>query len=147
MINKEHLIIEGIQKIVNIRASINLGGSESLKEAFPSQSQLWLGEAVQLKFELAQHSPPVGRDSKLLTSLQNLLGYGSVNKHYPNAVTFSTTKFSDIMECLIPFFDKYKIIGVKSKDYPDFKKVAQLMEKKAHLTIEGQMLFVELKLK
>lgn len=33
--NKEHLTIEGIQKIVNLRASINLGGSESLKEAFP----------------------------------------------------------------------------------------------------------------
>jgi len=57
------------------------------------------------------------------------------------------------MECLIPqrsslslrdnvsktprFFDKYKIIGVKSEDYQDFKKVAQLMENKAHLTIEG----------
>lgn len=40
-------------------------------------------------------------------------------------------------ECLIPFFDKYKIIGVKYEDYLDFKKVAQLMEKKAHLTIEG----------
>ena len=36
MINKEHLTIEGIQKIVNLRASINLGGSESLKEAFPN---------------------------------------------------------------------------------------------------------------
>jgi len=35
------------------------------------------------------------------------------------------------------FFDKYKIIGVKYEDYLDFKKVAQLMEKKAHLTIEG----------
>lgn len=34
--NKEHLTIEGIQKIVNLRASINLGGSESLKEAFPN---------------------------------------------------------------------------------------------------------------
>lgn len=41
------------------------------------------------------------------------------------------------MECLIPFFDKYQIIGVKYEDYLDFKKVAQLMEKKAHLTIEG----------
>jgi len=36
MINKEHLTIEGIQKIVNFRASINLGGSENLKEAFPN---------------------------------------------------------------------------------------------------------------
>lgn len=50
---------------------------------------------------------------------------------------FRVTKFSDRMECLIPFFDKYKIIGVKSEDYQDFKKVAQWMEKKAHLTIEG----------
>jgi hypothetical protein len=36
MINKEHLTIEGIQKIVNLRASINLGSSDSLKEAFPN---------------------------------------------------------------------------------------------------------------
>jgi hypothetical protein len=97
------------------------------------KSKTKLGEAVQLKFDLAQHY----RDSKLLISLQNLLGYGSVNKHSQNAVVFSATKFSDFMECLIPFFDKYKIIGVKSEDYQDFKKVAQLMENKAHLTIEG----------
>ena len=168
MINKEHLTIEGIQKIVNFRASINLGGTENLKEAFPNtvpverpviediaignpywfagfasgeacfqvyiyKSKTNLGETVQLKFDLAQHS----RDTKLLTSLQNLLGYGSVSKHSQNAVVFRATKFSDLMECLIPFFDKYKIIGVKSEDYQDFKKVAQLMEKKAHLTIEG----------
>lgn len=166
--NKEHLTIEGIQKIVNLRASINLGGSESLKEAFPNtvpversviediaiedpywfagfasgeacftvniyKSKTKLGEAVQLKFDLAQHS----RDSKLLTSLQNLLGYGTVNKHSQNAVMFSATKFSDFKECLIPFFDKYQILGVKYEDYLDFKKVAQLIEKKAHLTIEG----------
>lgn len=101
--NKQHLTIEGIQKIVNLRASINLGGSESLKEAFPNtvpverpviediaiddpywfagfasgeacfsvniyKSKTKLGEAVQLKFDLAQYS----RDSKLLISLQNL---------------------------------------------------------------------------
>jgi len=166
--NKEHLTIEGIQKIVNLRASINLGGSESLKEAFPNtvpverpivediaiddpywfagfasgeacftvniyKSKTKLGEAVQLKFDLAQHS----RDSKLIMSLPNLLGYGSVNKHSQNAVMFTATKFSDFMKCLIPFFDKYKIIGVKSEDYQDLRKVAQLMEKKAHLTIEG----------
>jgi len=50
---------------------------------------------------------------------------------------FTTTKFSDFTEYLIPFFDKYQIIGVKFEDYQDLKKVAQLMEKKAHLTIEG----------
>ena len=32
----EHLKVEGLQKIVNIRASLNLGLSESLKAAFPN---------------------------------------------------------------------------------------------------------------
>lgn len=35
MSRKEHLRIEGLQSIINIRASINLGSSELLKEAFP----------------------------------------------------------------------------------------------------------------
>lgn len=35
MLNKEHLKEEGFQKIVNIRASLNLGLSDKLKEAFP----------------------------------------------------------------------------------------------------------------
>ena len=36
MINrKEHLTIEGLRKIVAIKASMNLGLSEELKKAFP----------------------------------------------------------------------------------------------------------------
>lgn len=35
MLDKEHNTLEGVQKIVNIRASLNLGISKDLKEAFP----------------------------------------------------------------------------------------------------------------
>lgn len=35
MLNKEHNTLEGIQKIVNIRASLNKGLPSNLKEAFP----------------------------------------------------------------------------------------------------------------
>ena len=34
--NNEHLTMEGLSTIVNIRASLNLGLSKELKEAFPS---------------------------------------------------------------------------------------------------------------
>ena len=36
MLNKEHLKKEGLQEIVNIRASLNLGLSDVLKAAFPN---------------------------------------------------------------------------------------------------------------
>ena len=35
---------------------------------------------------------------------------------------------------IIPFFDKYPIVGVKSKSYEDFKQVALIVKDKKHLT-------------
>jgi hypothetical protein len=46
-------------------------------------------------------------------------------------------KHKDIVNIIIPFFNKYPIQGVKSMDYSDFVKIAKLMQNKAHLTIEG----------
>jgi hypothetical protein len=53
------------------------------------------------------------------------------------AVNFVVSRFSDITEKIIPFFDKYPLVGVKRLDYLDFVKVAELMKEKAHLTAEG----------
>ena len=36
-------------------------------------------------------------------------------------------------EKIIPFFDKYKIVGVNSQDYEDLKKVVDIMKVKGHL--------------
>jgi hypothetical protein len=45
--------------------------------------------------------------------------------------------FSQITEIILPFLDKYPILGTKVKDFEDFKKASALMESKAHLTKEG----------
>jgi hypothetical protein len=47
--------------------------------------------------------------------------YTTPSKH--NHGKFVVTQLSDITEKIIPFFDKYKIVGVKNQD---FKKVAHL---------------------
>ena len=60
-----------------------------------------------------------------------------VYKHSENAVVFKVTKFSDLTQNIIPFFSKYPILGVKSKDFYDFCEVADIMKEKGHLTIEG----------
>jgi hypothetical protein len=36
MLNKEHLTIQGLGKIISIKASLNLGISANLKVAFPA---------------------------------------------------------------------------------------------------------------
>ena len=59
------------------------------------------------------------------------------NKVTTKIVDFKITKIEDITDKLIPFFDKYKIVGVKSLDYQGFKEVSLLMKSGAHLTREG----------
>jgi hypothetical protein len=50
---------------------------------------------------------------------------------------YQVSKFADLTDRIIPFFNKYLILGQKSKDFEDFSKVADLMETKVHLTTEG----------
>lgn len=92
------------------------------------------GYQVQLKFILTQHS----RDIQLMKNLVNYFGCGTLTKDSRKPVVFLTiTNFSDIIQKIIPFFNKYPLEGAKRLDFQDFCKVAELMIKKAHLTVSG----------
>lgn len=164
---KKHLTTEGLYEIVAIKASINLGLSEELNSAFPGIVPIgrpltkglakidpnWiagfasgdgsfiifiyntltkLGKTVRLEFQITQHI----RDEELMNSLVEYFGVGNIFKDR-EVINFRVTKFKDLMNKVIPFFDKYPITGVKSLDFKDFKKVSELMNNKAHLTSEG----------
>nr|QBM31520.1 hypothetical protein [Arthrobotrys musiformis]QBM31596.1 hypothetical protein [Arthrobotrys musiformis] len=92
-----------------------------------------LGFLVELKFQISQHN----RDKQLILSLVKYLNCGITYKHSENAIVFNVSKISDITQKIIPFFLKYPILGEKSKDFEDFCKIAEMMEKKGHLTEEG----------
>jgi hypothetical protein len=49
------------------------------------------------------------------------------------SVSLQITKFSDIVNIIIPFFNMYLILGVKSLDFLDFKKVCEIIKTKEHL--------------
>ena len=92
-----------------------------------------LGEAVQLIFKITQHE----RDEQLIRgAVIELLNCGNVYKNR-EAFDFQVTKFEDITGIIIPFFKKYPIQGVKSKDFADFCLVAEMMKDKKHLTKDG----------
>lgn len=93
-----------------------------------------IGRRVQLVFTLTQHS----RDEQLMRSLIKYLNCGNVIKNRNReARDFRVTKFDDITSKIIPFFKKFMIHGVKTKDFNDFCQVAQIMKENKHLTKEG----------
>lgn len=99
------------------------------------------GYNVRLRFKLTQHS----RDKQLFINFISYFEAGNI--YFVNdVVNYEVTKFSDIIEKIIPFFLKYPILGVKAKDFPDFGK-ADLM--KAHFTakLEGSHYKIILRIK
>jgi hypothetical protein len=77
------------------------------------------------------------RDQVLINRFVNFFGgCGKINQD-SRAVYYVVQKLSDLNSTIIPFFDKHSLLGVKVKDFEDFKKVAKLMESRTHLTKEG----------
>lgn len=163
--------IEGMHKIISIKASLNGGLSDKLRIQFPTVIPVarpvimgndiphpyWFtgfvdgqgffyvkslknknystGFNVTMVFSVFQHV----RDEALLTKFIDYLGCGRIEKTStrPNGLNFTVSKFSDIQDKILPFFQTYPLQGIKSMDYLDFAKVAKIIEIKGHLTMEG----------
>ena len=95
---------------------------------------------VELIFSISQHS----RDKNLIESLVGYLGCGrfSVSKE---AAYYTCSRFTDIIEKILPFFNNYPILGVKSDDLKDLCKVCEIVKSKGHLTDEGFNQIAEIK--
>ena len=168
ILNKQHLTIEGLIKLVEIKALINKGLPDQLKEAFPKfklnkgrcevikeipdpnwiagftsgegsfnvrvfkSSSHAIGYQTQLRFQITQQA----RDKFLMERLVSYLDCGYISER-GDIIDFKVTKYSDIVDKIIPFFEKYHIIGVKLDNFQDFCKVAKLVGDKDHLTVEG----------
>lgn len=73
-----------------------------------------LGLSVQLIFQITQNN----RDEGLMKCILAYFGCGILVKD-GTKIVFFVRKFSDITDIIIPFFNNYKIVGVKLQDYLD----------------------------
>ena len=104
-----------------------------------------LGKRVRLIFGTCLHI----REKDLLIGISkyfnNLyLSSNEINKENSihcneskNIALLQIKSISDINKKVIPFFTKYPILGIKSLDFEDFKKIAELVKNKEHLKIDG----------
>ena len=92
-----------------------------------------LKERIALRFIVTQHT----RDSHLLGLLVTYLGCGIIRSNLDNTKGFVVTRYSDIYNKIMPFFEKYPLVGAKYNDFVAFKKGVNIIKDKAHLTQEG----------
>jgi hypothetical protein len=93
-----------------------------------------LGFSIWLEFSITQQS----RDRKLIDLIKVYFNCGEVYLKRENKYSYyRIAKFEDILTKIIPFFQKYKLIGVKNKNFQDWCSTADLINKKEHLTKTG----------
>ena len=89
---------------------------------------------IQLRFSISQGN----RDVELLKYLIQYWGCGKYYSHSSfETGEFLVANFEDNINKIVPFFDKYSILGTKIKDLEDFKTIALLIQNKSHLNQEG----------
>jgi len=131
-------------------------GDSSFSVKTGSSTTNKLGSRVQLRFEIGLNI----REKELIKGLATFFksGYSSaskvpevkeVNDKYVyitnDSVHLQVIKFEDILNIIIPFFEEYPIQGKKSSDLADFKKAAELIKNKEHLTLGGFNKILEIK--
>ena len=166
LINKgAHTTVNGLQKIINIKASLNLGLSESHKSEFnqvnPVERKIiqttnipdpnWVSGFVsgEGNFDASLRTTSKGskvslrfrvsqhqRDTQLMGLLISYLGVGRLEKSR-STVTLVIGNFSDLNKFIIPFFNQYPILGIKHLDYLDWCNISNLIASGSHKTNEG----------
>ena len=79
------------------------------------------------------------RNSEILLKLIQIFSCGKVYNQSSKVKVqdFMVTGLTDILEKIIPLFDKYPIRGVKALDYADFCKIIGIINNKTHNTLNG----------
>ena len=78
------------------------------------------------------------KDINLLKEIQSYFGVGKIyiaNKD--NSVTYSVDSLTDLIEKIIPHFDRYPLISQKRADYILFKSAIKIIASKDHLNHKG----------
>jgi hypothetical protein len=99
-----------------------------------------LGVAIRLCFGLGLHK----READVLSGIASYLNLDSNVSIYKEEVNLRINKFSEIFQIIIPFFDKHPIQGIKILDFSYFKKIANMMKNKEHLTTTGLTQILEI---
>ena len=165
--HNEHLTEQGISQLIELKGSLNKGLSKNLRDSFSEinllervefkfdgiPSPYWIAGFVsgdgsfnikttkvrtgkiQLRFAVNLHI----REEQVIKGLAQFFNFKENSYIYytDTSVAVQIVNTSDILNIIIPFFDKYQIKGAKKLDFMDFKKVAETIKHKGHLTENG----------
>lgn len=100
-----------------------------------------LGVQVLPEFTVVQHEV----DLQVLYALKDYFGCGVVRKNHGTRFCYRVRGQENLLQRIVPFFEKHQLKTRKRVDFAKFRKVVLLMEKEEHLNPDGLEQIVKLK--
>ena len=101
-----------------------------------------LGWTVSPIFTIGLHA----KDLEFLNIIQSYFGVGKIyTKQSDGSIHYRVWSVKDLINIIIPHFDKYPLVTQKRADFELFKQIVQILAKKEKLTIEDLTKIVALK--
>lgn len=165
ILNKKHLTIDGLNKIISFKSALNLGLSDNLKTAFPyiqhmkrpayiiSNDSLdpdWISgimEGESCFIASIRNRATVAlqfvlcmniRELPLLVKIQEYFGVGQISNNIKhNAVYWRISNVNHLVEKVLSQFEQFPLQGYKAHNYLIWSKILLKVKAKQHLTNEG----------
>ena len=96
-------------------------------------NSLTLKKQVLPEFVVVQHKTDVAA----LHALKKYFQCGVVRVNHGDRMCYRVRGHANLMQFILPFFEKHKLKTKKRIDFEKFRDVILLMDKKKHLTAEG----------
>jgi len=82
-----------------------------------------------------------------LEQIQSYFGIGTITQHGKDSLQYQVFSLQDLINVIIPHFNKYPLITQKRGDFELFKLIIGMMSRKEHLTNEGLQKIVNIRAK
>ena len=91
------------------------------------------GYQILPELTVVQHQ----RDVDLLYELRSTMNCGVVRRNHGDRFCWRVRSLKNLIEIIIPFFDKYPLKSKKAVEFIKFRKVIMMMQDGKHLSKEG----------
>ena len=102
--------------------------------SFSKRKKLLVGWETKASFSVSQNEDR----SQVLYLMQDYFGCGSMRRDFSDkTLKYEVRSIENLVQKVIPHFEKYPLLSSKQKDFESFKRVCYLMLKKKHRTSSG----------
>lgn len=111
-----------------------IDGEGCFSISFSKRKKIKIGWETKPSLSVSQNEDR----AQILYLMKKLFGCGFMRRDYSDkTLKYEIRSLSDLINKVIPFFEKYPLISKKKKEFENFRKICLLMAKEEHLTKKG----------